>query len=415
MNEEKMNRILRRQIEAETPDMLDELFEEMGPEPVGSAEESHTLRSAHKKDERRSGKKVSDRRRAGKGRRYLMRFVAAAAALLIAFFSGRAFGVRGNSGVGEGGENQTVMASITLDVNPSVEIEIGSDKRVISCRGLNEEGKTILKEMNLTGADVTVAAYAVVGGMVTNGYLTDAANSVLVRVRADEKEEGRSIEKSLSEDLNAYLENSSIGAAIIGQYVQADDQIKAFADENGISEGKAWIIRQLAASDKRMKEESLLKLSTQELLVLWTAKGNGSSPDASDGGDGGADDGAADNSPVLYGTVSTRQYVGKKRAVAAALEHVGIKRPQAENVEVDFECEDGVIIYEVDFTYNGREYEIDIQADTGTVMGGGPGETSVLTGTPAAGTYDDDDDRYESGDDDDDDDDRYESDDDDDD
>ncbi|MBQ4361455.1 MAG: PepSY domain-containing protein, partial [Lachnospiraceae bacterium] len=176
----------------------------------------------------------------------------------------------------------------------------------------------------------------------------------------------------LSEDLNTYLESSSIGAAIVGQYVQADDDVRQFADKNGISDGKAWMIRQLVAGDKRLKEESLLKLSTQELLVLWTNRKTDSSADSKEDGQ------------ILFGKVSTKKYVSKQQALAAALNHVGIKRTQASDVEVEYECEDGVIVYEVNFTYGGREYEIDIQAETGTVLGGGPGESSEFTGTPAA-------------------------------
>ena len=55
---------------------------------------------------------------------------------------------------------------------------------------------------------------------------------------------------------------------IIGQYVKGDEKVASFAKSNEISEGKAWIIKELAASHERQTEESLLKLSTQELLLL---------------------------------------------------------------------------------------------------------------------------------------------------
>ena len=356
MNEERLNAGLRAQIEAETPDMLSELMED-----INTLEARGAHRAGRAEHARRS------RRRGGKVRKFLIRTAAAAAALAIAFGAGHFTAVHRNLPGGAG-----VKATVSLDVNPSVELKIGDDKRVVSCEGLNSEGKEILKKMDLTGADVTAASYAVVGAMVTRGYLSDAANSVLVSVQADEKELGQEIEKGLSEDLNTYLESSSIGAAIVGQYVQADDDVRQFADKNGISDGKAWMIRQLVAGDKRLKEKSLLKLSTQELLVLWTNRKTDASADSKEDGQ------------ILFGKVSTKKYVSKQQALAAALNHVGIKRTQASDVEVEYECEDGVIVYEVNFTYGGREYEIDIQAETGTVLGGGPGESSEFTGTPAA-------------------------------
>ena len=391
MNEEKLNNMLKAQITAQTPDILDELMREL---PEAQAEGTQVPDY--------DGSEVIAGRRRAKPTSYLLRTIVAAAALLAVFFAGRMFGLRGAGSSSAGAHAGPVTASITLDVNPSVELQIDKEERVASCRGLNKEGEEILSEMNLTGSDVAVASYAVLGKMMVNGYLTGETNSVLVSVLSDEKKVGDEIEKHLTKDIHAYLENSSIGAAIIGQYISDDEKLHAFAQDNGISEGKAWIIRQLAGTSERLTEESLLKLTTQELMLLWDERGTGAGEKADSSG------------TSHYGSVSTSGYVAKRKAVDVALSHIGITRQQAQDVEVEFDCEDGVIIYEVGFTFDGREYEVDIQASTGTVIGGGPGQSSILEGQPDTdddNDSDDDDDRYEgSGDDDADDavDDRYE-------
>ena len=58
----------------------------------------------------------------------------------------------------------------------------------------------------------------------------------------------------------------------MGQCITDDSEIAAFAAENGISEGKAYLIKTLAASDSRLTEAGLLKLSTQELILLHQKK-----------------------------------------------------------------------------------------------------------------------------------------------
>ncbi len=529
--------MIRRRIEAETPDMLNDLLAEIDAGTAGIADDAGTGTNVGENvslnaadtvstvDETVSLNTADDfvsnvfpempdkdetipeagRRNAGSirenaakkkpGRSVIVRFAAAAAALLLTFSVGWYIGNTAglNSGINkvtpgmqseqsgqqqeltggladreqsgqagqtdqarQSGQNmsgqsdgqnvtgaQAVLAAVTLDVNPSVRMEIGNDKRVISCVGLNEEGKDIVSMMDLTGSDITVASYAVVGGMLSNGYLTDISNSVLVSVESDQKEEGVAIESALSESLKNYLENSSIGAAIVGQYVQADDNLRQFAADNQISEGKAWIIKNLVSANERLSEDSLLKLSTQELLLLWTSQINGAESnteqnvkDAQAGNDGSQSENDVSTGSetrkeeektgtTIFGTVSEKKYIGRDQALDAACRHVGIEQSQAEAAKVEFYCDDGIIIYEVEFINSGRTYEIDVQADDGTIL---ESDTEVIR--TAAGTsgvdFDDDDaddrdddDRYEIDDDDDrsenDDDDRYEADDDDDD
>ena len=534
MNEQKINEMIRRRIEEETPDMLNDLLAEIDAGTAGIADDAGTGTTVGENvslnaadtvstvDETVSLNAADDfvsnvfpgmpgkdevmpeagRRNAGSirenaakkkpGRSVIVRFAAAAAALLLTFSVGWYIGNTAglNSGINkvtpgmqieqsgqkqeltggladreqsgqagqtgqarQSGQNmsgqsdgqnvtgaQAVLAAVTLDVNPSVRMEIGNDKRVISCVGLNEEGKDIVSMMDLTGSDITVASYAVVGGMLSNGYLTDISNSVLVSVEADQKEEGVAIESALSESLKNYLENSSIGAAIVGQYIQADDNVRQFAADNQISEGKAWIIKNLVSANERLSEDSLLKLTTQELLLLWTSQidridGTRIGKDAQAGNDGSQSENDVSTGSetrkeeektgtTIFGTVSEKKYIGRDQALDAACRHVGIEQSQAEAARVEFDCDDGIIIYEVEFINSGRTYEIDVQADDGTIL---ESDTEVIR--TAAGTsgvdFDDDgaddrddDDRYEIDDDDrseNDDDDRYEADDDDDD
>lgn len=404
MNDKKINEWLKAQIEAETPDMLDTLMSELPKtEQVKASDSVQTAPIPMKRKKR--------------GIPFAAAAVAAAACLVLGLIGGGIWGGSRRPEQSAAGGSTPVgalAASVTFDVNPSVKMKIDDNNRVISCESINDEGKEILKEMDLSGSDVVVASYAVVGGMLTNGYLTDATNSVLVSVTAEDKAKGEEVEKYLAQELNTYLEKSAIGAAIIGQYIDEDDTVEAFAEANGISEGKAWIIKQLAASNPRLTEDSLVKLSTQELMVLWTNRRTEKNSQAASGSAQ-----PKKNQSSMYGTVSTKKYISSDEALKKALTYVGVKKHQARDIEVDFECEKGVIIYEVDFDYNGREYGIDVDAVSGKIIGGAPGKASTLKQKPGVEVDDDDDDddwddRYER-DDDDDDDDRYERDDDDDD
>ena len=293
--------------------------------------------------------------------------------------------------------NQAVFAVVDLDVNPSIELSVNGHEKVVEAKPVNEDGEAILADMDLKGSDVKAACSAIVGSMLMKGYLNDQSNSILVSVSADDPDKGQEIEKQLSESINSYMDDSAIAAAVLGQYVEGDDELLAFAQKNGISPGKAWLIRKLLETGgRKMTEETLLSLSTQELIVLSQERNA--------------------SGEKIRGKAYTGQYVGYEAALAAALNHAGLNSSQISDAEVEMDCENGVIIYEVEFKYDGREYEYEVVAETGSIAG----EEKSSKGS-SYDSDDDSDDHYDSDDDDDgcydsaDDDDRYDSDDDDDD
>ncbi len=55
-------------------------------------------------------------------------------------------------------------------------------------------------------------------------------------------------------------------------------------------------------------------------------------------------------------------------ALDAALKHAGLDKSQVSNVDVDLDRDNGKLIYEVDFNSGTREYDYDINAETGEVI-----------------------------------------------
>ena len=330
IDNKEIEKRLASALNAAAPDMLDELMAELDlnekPEP--------SMRDRLAEDGHERYKKAAVRTR---GFRALIS-CAAALILMIGVVT-----VWRNA-------NQTVLAVVDLDVNPSIELSINGKEQVVEAIAVNEDGNDILADMDLKGSDVKMACNAIVGSMLMKGYLNDQSNSILVSVSADDSEKGHEIEKQISDYINTYLDDSAVAAAILGQYVEGDDDLKDFAERNGISAGKAWLIRRiLDTNGRKMTEESLLGLSTQDLIVLAQER--------------------SVQSETAYGKADTGSYVGYESALDAALSHAGLDRSQVTDTEVEMDCENGVIVYEVEFRSGGREYEYEIDASTGNVTG----------------------------------------------
>ena len=79
----------------------------------------------------------------------LPRILAAAAALVLLLTGTAVYGL-----------NTRVCATVALDVNPSIELNVNRRERVVSVSPINNDGKQILGDMDLTGSDLQVAVNA---------------------------------------------------------------------------------------------------------------------------------------------------------------------------------------------------------------------------------------------------------------
>ena len=329
MNDKDIESRLASALNTAAPDMLDDLMSELGineaPEP--------SMKERLAEDTQKEFRSAKVRRR------NLRTLISCAAALIVMI------------GIVSVWRNmdQTVLATVDLDVNPGIELAINAKEKVIGAKAVNEEGEAILAEMDLKGSDVRTACNAIVGAMLMKGYLNDRSNSILLSVCSDDSSRSREIEDKLSGYINEYMGESNFGASIMGQCVDSDDELRAFADKNGISPGKAWLIRKvLATGGAKMTEDSLLGLSTQELIVLGQERNV--------------------QSETVYGKADTGSYISHDEALDAALRHAGIDRSQISAAEIEMDCEKGIIIYEVEFDCDGYEYEYEIDASTGELI-----------------------------------------------
>ena len=64
----------------------------------------------------------------------------------------------------------------------------------------------------------------------------------------------------------------------------------------------------------------------------------------------------------------TTEYIGKVKAKEIALANAGVKEADARKLRVEFEYDDGVAKYDVDFHFNKYDYDYEIDALTGNIL-----------------------------------------------
>ena len=318
-NNEIENR-LRRAVESETPDVLNQVMAGCGSQ---------------------NGKVVPLERPAEKRKKWIAAAVSVAAVLALAA-----------GGLGTAGllaASNRPEAVIAFDVNPSIELTINRKERVVKAEARNEDAAAILEGMDLKGAELKVATNAIVGSVLQHGDLDDVANSLLTSVEGG-GEMGAALQQKLTEEVRTLLAGRGSEPAILSQTVAEDAELRVLADEYGLSLGKASLVQRLVRSNPAYTFASLAGLTINELNLLAENRKT-----------------TLENVTAV-GTASDKAYIGADRAKEIALAKAGVAETDARKLEVELDCEDGRMVYEVEFLAGNVEHECDVDARSGEVV-----------------------------------------------
>ena len=321
-----------------------------------------------------------------------------------------------------------VASVVSLDVNPSIELKVSRNEKVLVCTPLNEDAKAILADMgdgaDLKGAKLDVAVNAIVGSLVRNGYLNSISSAIMISVEDNDTARAEKLQRELTSTVDGVLQTSEAKASVLTQTLTQDAGLEQQARENSISTGKAALVNRVLALNPALKFDALAKLSVEELKDLAEA----GAPAMPIGADKAMDIAAAafgkastakmaysavdpelDESPAHY-EVEIRSQTGEEfeykvdaytgaileskreaadgtevpvvqpskpaasgdigyaKAKSVALNHAGVSENKAYDMEIELDDEDGRLIYEVEFKSGNMEYSYEINAATGGIL-----------------------------------------------
>lgn len=338
------------------------------------------------------------------------RWQSAAAAAVVAVMLCGGLGLHGWYGA-----NRAVASVVSLDVNPSIQLQVNQKEKVLSADPLNTDAQVILEGMDLRGTSLNVAVNAIVGSLLQHGYLSSLSSAILISVEDGDTQRAARLETSLTAEVDTALQNAAAGAAVFSQTVTPDAQLEAQAQTSNISVGKAALIQQIRSLNAALDFDALAALSVEELQQLLTT----GAPGMPIGTEAAAQAAAAyagisltgvyyevdpeldDRTPhyevdlesfhgefdykvdaytgeVLRGTADLSAasaqapaaggILSQDEAMAIALDHAGISQADALGLRVKLEWDDGIQVYEVEFRSGGMEYEYNVLASDGAIL-----------------------------------------------
>ena len=260
-----------------------------------------------------------------------------------------------DDGIDLAAEKANAAAVFTLDVNPGVRIFVKSDNTVITVEATNEDGEAVVAELEVEGEDYEAVVEEIIDKMDEKGYLEGEESSVLISV----EKKAMDISDKVNDRINKSFEKHGKKASVIEQELDKLDEevgkaIAEMAEKYKISEGKAHLIEKIREEFPELSEEELAGLKVNDLGMMLE--------DTSEDVKGHF---------KKVGKAVEEAYVGREQALEAALAsleglEITVKDITMQRVRVT--RGEGKMLYEVEFVYDGMEYEIVLDARTGEIL-----------------------------------------------
>ena len=156
-------------------------------------------------------------------------------------------------------KSEKVISTITLDINPSIKIELNKNNKVLKITALNDDAKKIVNlSKGSTSLEETIEKLS--ENLAKTEYAKDDNISVLININGE-------IEASEIENLvaSSFIKSKMNPNIIIQESTKTSDKN---AKKYNISEGKAAFIEEIIKEKKDQTFESLKDKSITELLNI---------------------------------------------------------------------------------------------------------------------------------------------------
>ena len=171
----------------------------------------------------------------------------------------------------------TMNARVYLDAEPSIELDIDSNGKVLGYTATNNDGAVVLKNVDLQGVDMQTAVNTIVNRLQENGYFGVEQNSMLISVDTVNDSESEGVLSSVKNQVSRAFAESNVSCSIIAQSVETDEDLQRRAEEQGISVGKMALVDKLMGSldsVETLYPAELASLSIKQLNLIYSMRPN---------------------------------------------------------------------------------------------------------------------------------------------
>ena len=154
----------------------------------------------------------------------------------------------------------------------------------------------------------------------------------------------------LASNVYKHLKNENLDSSILTQNVDTTSYDKDLSKKYNISVSKVKLIRSILNKNSLYNFEELSKLSTNELNILANTTYNKTGEIST------------------VGTASKSNYISMDEAKKIVFDDSKVSIDTVKNLEIEYDYDDGIMVYDIEFVSNNTEYDYEIDAKTGKII-----------------------------------------------
>jgi len=169
--------------------------------------------------------------------------------------------------------DNNVIAYVSMDINPSLELGINNEEKVIIVKGLNNDGIKLLEKIQLNNLSVEDAVKVVTREAIKNEYLAvDNENSVILTLTAQKEHELKleNIQNEIRTAIKEELKEQKIEGQV--ELINISMEFRERAGELGISSGKYAVLLEAVSEGLEISVEDVRTSSV--VKAIKAAGGN---------------------------------------------------------------------------------------------------------------------------------------------
>ncbi|MGL4773407.1 MAG: anti-sigma-I factor RsgI family protein [Clostridium sp.] len=172
---------------------------------------------------------------------------------------------------------KVAVAYVSFDINPSIEMGLDKDNKVIKYTSVNNDGIKLIGEKPPLNVSVNESIDYLVQNAIDEGYITsDGTSTIALSATSDDEILSNSLENSITDSANKALNRNGVNCNIEGGIASSEKREEALS--YGITPGKLNIIKKLQELDPSVKIEDYKDATIKEIQnKIHELKGIGNS------------------------------------------------------------------------------------------------------------------------------------------
>ncbi len=163
--------------------------------------------------------------------------------------------------------NAEELSYVSMRINPEIELVVDKEGEVVAVNAINEDGETVLCELELIGMTAEEAGEAFTAMATELGFIDVEAEEATVYILAEGKNEEfvKRLEEKLTKKINGYFDEKGIFGKVSPEVLE---EFETLAVEWGVSLKDAKMVSRILELYPEMTAEEILSLDFKARIKL---------------------------------------------------------------------------------------------------------------------------------------------------